>query len=198
MYRDEKTMHMKDRQRMNEAVLRRELPKVHQCLGIGQKIAVAEHRALRLSGRTRGVNNGRKVTPLPRHRGRFGVCEGGKKCGKRTNAESALAQALEQRHRVCATDSEYRLCVLDKIGQLGLRVINIERQIDATRAQASEVNDQRFGRFIRLRKQSVTWPEPERQQMRGEPSRRVLYLALGPVPRALLKEDPVCIDKKAS
>ena len=55
--RDEQSVHVIDRQRVNEHVVRREAPYVDERRRVRRKVAMADHRALRTAGRARRVQD---------------------------------------------------------------------------------------------------------------------------------------------
>ena len=65
MHRDEKAVNMKDRQRMEQDIVRRKAPGAMQCDRIGRKIAMRKHGAFRPPGCAAGVDDRRQVVRRP-------------------------------------------------------------------------------------------------------------------------------------
>ena len=68
---DEEPMGVEDRQGVEQRVDAGEAPQRRQGGGIGTEILVGQHRSLGAAGGSRGVEQGREIVGLPRHRGKM-------------------------------------------------------------------------------------------------------------------------------
>ena len=143
--RDEESMHMIDRQRVQQHVAAREAPVIDQRQRVAREIAMRQHRAFGAAGRARRVEDRRQVvrqrrrryrSPRPRRkRGRAGC-----RFSPARREHRRLGRSATNRRRVLGrADDHARFGVAEEISEFALLVAGVQRQIDKTCAQACEI-----------------------------------------------------------
>ena len=200
---DEKPVGVKDRQRMQQHVRRRDAPPVHQRRRVRGEIAMGQHRALGLAGGAGGVEEGGEIVrPRPRRRRRrppgdqrrksaFGVDEAHLACDRRR----AVGQRRGDRHR-------RRIDVGEQIGELRRRVVGVERRIDEAGEEAGEIERQQRLALGRDDGDAVAGLQPLVEQRAGQRQRIGMQRPEARRPpvgafdrRAVRPARPACVDR---
>ncbi len=166
MQRHKQTVHVKDRQRVDQHIAptvrpsgRRPAPVVLEHHGVGQQVAVREHRALAAPGGAAGVEDGGQIVGLPGRRRVAVAAMGGAleqaagavfvqgEHGLRTGLEGNLADPAEV---LCAAHHHRRFGVADEIFDLGALVRGVQRQKHVPGAQGGQVEHRGLDRFLHL------------------------------------------------
>ena len=122
MQGDEQAVDVKDRQRVQQHVVRGEAPGRVKGQGVGGQGAVAEHRPLGPARRAAGIDQGRQ-----------GVRVAGVNGARRFKRRGLRGQGQG------VANHELGFCVLKKIGHLRLGVGRVQRGEDRTNAQAGQI-----------------------------------------------------------
>ena len=153
VYRHKQTVHMKNRQRMNQHITVLPAPVVFQHQRIAEQIAVAEHRPFAAPGGPAGVNDGRQVIRLGNHwRVHIAVV-------RRAFQQTAATLLVQRQHitRTClecefadpakvgrCTHHHRRFSIGDEISDFRLLIRRVQRQKHMAAAQAGQIQHQDF------------------------------------------------------
>ena len=184
---DKKPVHMEDRQRVDEHVVRGEAPEFAQHLRIRGEIAVGHHCALGPPGGPGGVDDHRQIAL-----GALAVGESGRRAGHGI-AEAAPARIVEgeqvldamgagevaeQSGRFRAAHHHARFGVAEEVAEFALLVSGIERQIAQPRAQRAQVQEQGLGRLVDLRRYPIAGLQAQPGEKGGEARRLALEVGV--------------------
>jgi hypothetical protein len=169
----EQAVDVKQRQSMEQHVVRTPAPGLMQREGVRGKIAMRDHRAFRPAGGAGGIEqhggivgrNAAGVELVAERPGFFG--------------ERALAVGVERIYMLQparpgqfthagkiggAADHRARRGVVEIIFDFGGAIGGVEREINQARAQAAEIEKHRRRRFLDLRRDAVARPESQVRQ----------------------------------
>jgi hypothetical protein len=162
--RDEEAVHVEERQRVQQHVVRREAPGLDEREPVRREVAVREHRALRAARRAGRVDDHGEVVAARignRVHGRFrrsGVRERAVAGGieRQDRADLRLARARIERRAAFRPAHEHgRLGVTEEVRDLGGLIRGVERQVDEAAAQTREIQRERRGTLLDLRRDAV-------------------------------------------
>jgi hypothetical protein len=103
-----------------------------------------------------------------------------KTCGSQGAAASGASHGIA---RGCERSRWTR--VLEEIAHLRFLVAAVQRQVDEARAQAAQVEEQRFGRFFDLHRDAVAGLEPARGEEPRVAGAHRVRVAVGDTPEAV-------------
>ena len=201
---DEQAVHMKERQRMQQHIAPAGFglfaparitpaPVIAQHQRIAAQIAVGQHRALAAAGGARGVQDGGKVVAAPFDttetirlmRGTFEQGTGAVIAEGVHMPNAVLERELGQPWEIVRRTNEDRgFGVADEVGDLGLLVGGVERQIDETRAQTGQVKHQRLDRFFGLAGDARAGRQAQPREQVGDHRAAAVEVGPGVVQRA--------------
>ena len=161
VHRDEEAVGVEDREGMQQHVRLGEAPVVRERFGVGQKVALAQHRALGAPRRAGGVEEGGEVV--------FAAGDGVEIVGAGRGQRGERAPALRRKgqhpgiaprglHRGRAggvDDEDPRAGIADEIFCLGGGVGGVERQDDQAGLRAARHDAKRVGRLVDLQRDPV-------------------------------------------
>ncbi len=154
----EQSVHVIDRQGVDQHVLLREAPGVDQRPGVGRQVGVGQHRPLGPAGGAGGVDDGGEIIVRAGDRlelRRLDCSQFGER------ALARLVEGLDPRAREAGdflhalarlgiADDQPRLGVPDEVADLRERIGRVEGQIDRPRPQRRQVEHEVAGRLLHL------------------------------------------------
>ena len=162
--RHEQTVGVEDREHVQEHVALAEPPGLVQHLCVRVEVRVGEHRALRLAGGARRVEQRGEVAGAAfdgvegiRHRAAR-LDQGAVVAhseGERLVDAVPFAERRESFRRLGSSHHESRLGIAEEVVQLPIRIRGVEREIDRARAQAREVEDECPRGLLHLHRDAV-------------------------------------------
>ena len=184
---DKQTMHMEDRQRVDQHIatsLRSTgglpTPIVFEHERVAQQVAVSEHGTFAAARGAAGVQNSGQVIGLTRHGFMLIALHGG------PVEQAAGAVVVQGEHMLCtglernladpakigpAAHHHGRLCVANEILDLGTLVGGVERQKDTAGAQTCQIKHHGFDRFFDLNGHPAALGQIQRLQQIGHHGR---------------------------
>ena len=164
-------MRMKNRQSVQQHILRREAPMRRQCFGITGEIVMAEHRAF---GAARGagcIEQRRQIIGPARRIGKFGGRSAGK-IGQRAillhakRGELDMMRGAKGHGLLCPLrcgDKQGGFSIAQKIIQLRAGIGRVERHEHRPRPHTGEIEKQRIRAFFHLHIHPIArlYPKPD-------------------------------------
>ena len=162
--RHKQPVRVEDRQRVEQHVVGRELPRLQQRVRVGGKVIMRQHRAFRATGGAGRVENRGEIVAGARHVRKFIGARPGE---IEQRAVRVRAQCLDCRDAELVgdggqgglflrrADDDARLGVANEVFELGERVAGVERQVGRAGAQAGEIEQDGVGGFLDLHGDAV-------------------------------------------
>ena len=165
---------MENRQCVQQHVGGGKAPVIHQCQGVGQQVIVAQHRAFRQAGGSRGIQNRCQVVRRALDIGEFRdhIFSG--------RHQAATAVAVERQHpgldavelgfAIASADKHCRLGILEEIFDLCSRIGGIEWQKHGAGAHRGEVQGNSLYRLGHLHRHAIAGFDALRLQQVSQPA----------------------------
>ena len=179
---------MKDRQRMQQPIVGREVPDITQGLRIRCEIAVGEHRAFRAAGGSGRVEDRGKIIACPCNVGEVGEAFAalsvsvpstlGSEASRRAGTPSSRPSLVISIDLLGIADEHRRFGISQEVPDLGWGIGCVERQVDGAGAERRQVKRQGFRRLFDLRGDAIARLDAELDERVREPSRAIEQIGI--------------------
>ena len=188
--RHEQAVDVIDRKRMQQPVLGGDAPGIDQRLGIGQEIAMGDHRPFGAPGGAGGIEDRRQISGVAPHGrgpcvyafGRLDETATTRGVQRMCRDPLARSQSADAVGAFGIADDQAGFGITEKVVELAVGIGRVQRQIDGAGFQAGEIEKNVLGGFLDLHRDAIAGGDALRLQEAGEARRLLLEFLIGDEP----------------